>query len=139
MPKISHIIEKEADLGGLVDILYPKLQYPVILLFGELAAAKTTLVKAFLHKIGTEDSISSPSYSIINHYNNLDNEAIYHIDLYRMDDADEVMNLGIEEYLYSGCLCFIEWPQIILDTIDEPYHILRIEILENNSRKITLT
>ncbi len=139
MPKFSHIVEKESELSDLVDVLYPKLQYPVILLFGELGAGKTTLVKAFLSKIGSDDSISSPSFSIINHYNNFNNEPVYHIDLYRLDDEDEVMNLGIEEYLYSGNLCFIEWPQIILDTIDEPYHIVRIEILENNSRKITLT
>ena len=55
-----------------------------------------------------------------------------------MNTVEEVFQLGIEDYLYSGHFCFVEWPQIIYDYIEEPYHIIRIEIMENNDRKITL-
>ena len=75
----------------------------------------------------------------LNEYGLKDGSTVYHIDLYRLEDVDEVFNLGIEEYLYSGNYCFIEWPQILMDYIDSPYHVIHIDILENNSRKIALS
>ncbi len=87
--------------------------------------------------MGSSDVGSSPSFSIINAYN-CDDVMVYHVDLYRLDTPEEAFQLGIEEYLYSGDYCFIEWPQLIYDYIEPPYHILRIDVLEDFKRKLTL-
>ena len=108
-----------------------------MLFIGDLGAGKTTFIKQLLRELGSTDLASSPSFSLINEYSTK-SAAVYHIDLYRLEDATDVFNLGIEEYLYGKNFCFIEWPQIILEYLEKPYHILKIDIIENNARKITL-
>ncbi|MBT8233011.1 MAG: tRNA (adenosine(37)-N6)-threonylcarbamoyltransferase complex ATPase subunit type 1 TsaE [Saprospiraceae bacterium] len=113
------------------------LKHKLVLFIGDLGAGKTTSIKSLLKLLKCYDVGSSPSYSIINEYAS-PNDTIYHIDLYRLESEQEAFSLGIEDYLYSGKYCFVEWPQIIFDYVDEPYHILKIEIDKNNSRKISL-
>jgi len=113
------------------------LEYPLVLFIGQLGAGKTTLIKYLIDGLGSKDEGSSPSYSLINEYQ-CNNKKVFHIDLYRLNSPEEAFQLGIEEYLYSDNYCFVEWPQLILDYIQDPYHIISIEILENNDRKITL-
>lgn len=83
--------------------------HSVFCFYGNLGAGKTTLIKLICEKLSVQDSISSPTYPIINEYH-FPNGIIYHIDLYRLKSIDEALNIGLEEYLYSGNLCFIEWP-----------------------------
>ena len=111
--------------------------HKLVLFIGDLGAGKTTSIKCLLKLLNCHDLGSSPSYSIINEYAS-DHDKIFHIDLYRLESEHEAFRLGIEDYLYSGKYCFVEWPQIIFDYLEEPYHILKIEISENNSRKISL-
>lgn len=85
-------------------------EYSIFCFYGNLGAGKTTLIKLICEKLNVVDTISSPTYPIINEYNTIDNRIIYHIDLYRLKSIEEALNIGIEEYLYSGNLCFIEWP-----------------------------
>ena len=82
----------------------------VFCFYGNLGAGKTTLIKLICEKLNVTDSISSPTYPIINEYKTADNNIIYHIDLYRLKSIEEAMNIGIEDYLFSDHLCFIEWP-----------------------------
>ncbi|HUM51492.1 MAG TPA: tRNA (adenosine(37)-N6)-threonylcarbamoyltransferase complex ATPase subunit type 1 TsaE [Chitinophagales bacterium] len=82
----------------------------VFCFYGNLGAGKTTLIKLICEKLNVTDSISSPTYPIINEYKTADNNIIYHIDLYRLKSIEEAMNIGIEDYLFSDYLCFIEWP-----------------------------
>jgi tRNA threonylcarbamoyladenosine biosynthesis protein TsaE len=133
----KYIIPSEAELPQVIKQIINDLKYSLILFIGDLGAGKTTSIKYFLKELKCEDAGSSPSYSIINEYK-ADNNKIYHIDLYRLEDAQEAFNLGIEDYLYSGYFCFVEWPQIIFDYLEEPYHIFKIEIQEDNSRLVTL-
>lgn len=123
------------DLEGIVTQIIEHISYSRILFIGELGAGKTTMIKEIMKQMGCKDQGSSPSYSIINQYEGRDGP-IYHIDLYRMETADETFALGIEEILYSGHYCFVEWPQIIMDYIDDDYHVLQIDIIGNNHRKI---
>lgn len=123
------------ELQEIVTQIIEKISYSRILFIGELGAGKTTMIKEIMKQMGCKDQGSSPSYSIINQYEGKD-APIYHIDLYRMETVEETFALGIEEILYSGHYCFVEWPQIIMDFIDEDYHVLQIEIIENNHRKI---
>lgn len=130
---VQGIQELEHAARQLVD----HLKHPVILFKGELGAGKTTLIKEILKLKNSEDSGSSPSYAIINQYST-PGGPVYHIDLYRMNTAEEVFQLGVEDFLYSGNLCLIEWPQIIEDYLDMPHHLIEVSIEENNDRKITL-
>lgn len=84
--------------------------HSVFCFYGNLGAGKTTLVKLICEQLNVIDSISSPTYPIINEYSTSDNQVIYHIDLYRLKSVDEAMNIGIEDYFFSDNLCFIEWP-----------------------------
>lgn len=93
-----------------VEIIQFTNKNTVFCFYGNLGAGKTTLIKLICEKLNVQDSISSPTYPIINEYKTADNKIIYHIDLYRLKSIDEALNIGIEEYLYSGNLCFIEWP-----------------------------
>jgi len=133
----TYIVQDLEQLETCAQNLLKDIEHPLIFFIGELGAGKTTLIKMFLKLLGSDDSGSSPSFSIINEYELL-NSKIYHIDLYRLEEIGEAFQLGIEEILYSGNYCFVEWPQIIQDYIDPPYHILSIEVMENNKRKITL-
>lgn len=123
-------------LDGTAEEIMAMLEHSIVLFIGDLGAGKTSLIKRLLEKKGIVDVASSPSFSIINEYRTQDDQTIYHFDLYRIESVEEAFSLGIEEYLYSGQLCLIEWPQIIMDYVDPPYHVLRIEVLQNNDRRI---
>lgn len=132
------VLATEKELPKLVSWYLTLKRHPILLLKGELGAGKTAFVKSLLEHLGTTDTVSSPSFSIVNQYALDNGDSIYHMDLYRLESAEEAFNTGLEEYLYSGDCCLIEWPQIILDYIEEPYHLMDIEILEDGSRKFTL-
>lgn len=126
------------DLVTAVNTIRNCIVLPIVLFIGDLGAGKTTMIKEIMHQMGCQDQASSPSYSIINEYQGTDGP-IYHIDLYRMNTAEETFALGIEEIIYSGRPCFIEWPEIILDYIDGGYHLLKLSINENNYREISFS
>ena len=84
----------------------------VIALHGEMGAGKTTFVQAVCKLLNVNCNICSPTFSIINAYSTTDNETVYHIDLYRLKSETEAINAGVEDCLYSGNLCFVEWPEI---------------------------
>ncbi|MEL6390979.1 MAG: tRNA (adenosine(37)-N6)-threonylcarbamoyltransferase complex ATPase subunit type 1 TsaE [Bacteroidota bacterium] len=85
-------------------------------LTGDLGAGKTTLVKKWMHHIGVTDEVTSPTFSLINEYQ-LDDSTIYHMDLYRIKSDKELIEIGIEEYLYQGAHLIIEWPELILSEL----------------------
>jgi len=106
----------------------------IILFYGKMGAGKTTLIKEICKRLNTVDNITSPTFSIINEYETQNKQIIYHFDFYRIESADELLNIGIEEYFDSGNICLIEWPQIIEHFFDKS-EIIKIEIsVENNNR-----
>jgi ATPase, YjeE family len=84
--------------------------YKVFALHGEMGAGKTTFIHALCEVMQVKDNISSPTFSIINQYNTADGKLIYHMDLYRIKDENEAVQAGVEDCLYSGNTCFVEWP-----------------------------
>ncbi len=90
----------------------------VVFLHGDLGTGKTTFVKEVARRLGCKDDVSSPTYSLINEYDIGDN-AMYHIDLYRLNTIEEALDIGIEQYLDSGNLCFVEWPDIIAPLVEK--------------------
>ncbi len=105
---------------------------------GEMGAGKTTLIKKIVEMLGFEVESNSPTFSIVNEYENEDN-TIYHIDLFRLNSIEEAMEIGIETYLYSEHLCLIEWPQLILPLLVETNVLdLKVEVLDYETRKIAV-
>lgn len=108
----------------------------VWLLNGEMGAGKTTLVREIVSKCGIIASVVSPTFSIVNEYGKSDSKIIYHFDLYRMKNENEALDIGIEEYLDSGNLCLIEWPEIIKSLWPIRYFEILIEQTSQATRKI---
>ena len=94
----------------------------VVLICGEMGVGKTTLIKELLSINGVVDNVSSPTFSIINEYLIDNNETVYHMDLYRINDITELENIGFFEYLESGRTCLIEWGEMIEELIESDYN-----------------
>ena len=105
----------------------------VVLICGEMGVGKTTLIKELLSLSGVVDKVSSPTFSIINEYLIDNNQTVYHMDLYRINDISELENIGFFEYLESGRTCLIEWGEMIEELIESDYNKFTI-IKENNFR-----
>lgn len=136
-----HIIEDLDSLPAVVKALLPLMkEAKIITLEGDLGAGKTTLVKEVSKQIGIDDLVSSPTFSLINEYEHPDQDLkVYHMDLYRIEDEEELINIGFEDYLYSGHMVFIEWPQIASSLLPERTISIHIEIFDNSSRRLKLT
>lgn len=120
-------IHKIEEWQNVIDEILPKLQHPILLLKGNLGAGKTTFTQYLLKNLGSSDEVSSPTYAIVNEYHS-PNGKIFHFDLYRMKNIDEVYDIGIEEYLDNAALCIIEWPEIYEQELaDLPHHEMTIE------------
>ena len=122
-------IKKIEDWQKIVDEILPQLQHNIFLLKGNLGAGKTTFTQFLLKKLGSNDEVSSPTYAIVNEYHSPKGK-IFHFDLYRMKNIDEVYDIGMEEYLDNAFLCIIEWPEIYEEELaDFPHHEMKIENL----------
>lgn len=109
----------------------------VILFNGQMGAGKTTFIKALAKVLGVKNPTSSPTFSLVNEYEANDG-LVYHFDMYRLKNEMEALDFGIEDYLYSGHWCFIEWAEKIPNIIPEKHSVITIEILENGDRKLIL-
>ena len=114
-------------------------QHPekVILFNGQMGAGKTTFIKALSKALGVQNATSSPTFSLVNEYQ-IPNGMVYHFDVYRLKNETEALDFGIDDYLYSGHWCFIEWAEKIPNLIPEKHSVITIEILENGNRNIIL-
>lgn len=108
----------------------------IVLLKGDLGAGKTNFVKGIVKAFnGNKNEVTSPTFTIVNEYN-AGGKRIYHFDLYRINDAEELYNIGIEEYLYSDAICFIEWPERAEELFQSDIKTIEILKLGDNERKI---
>ncbi len=112
----------------------------VFAFYGKMGAGKTTFVKAICEELGVEDTITSPTFAIVNEYrSDLAGELIYHFDFYRIKKLDEVYDMGYEDYFYSGAICFIEWPELIEELLPGNTVKVSIEEVPNGEREVTLS
>ncbi|MCK9618548.1 MAG: tRNA (adenosine(37)-N6)-threonylcarbamoyltransferase complex ATPase subunit type 1 TsaE [Lentimicrobiaceae bacterium] len=93
---------------------------------GEMGAGKTTFIKIICHLLGSDEVVNSPTFSIINEYFTSEGTSLFHFDFYRLKKQEEAVDMGVEEYLYSGAYCFIEWPEKIHSLL--PANIVKVEI-----------
>ncbi|MEO9872688.1 tRNA (adenosine(37)-N6)-threonylcarbamoyltransferase complex ATPase subunit type 1 TsaE [Ekhidna sp.] len=105
--------------------------------YAEMGTGKTTLTKKICKEIGVEDEMSSPTFSIINEYQTNKGKDVYHFDFYRLKDLKEAVDVGVEDYLFSGNFCLLEWPQIIEPLLPDEYLQINIKLVGDNTRSLT--
>ncbi len=105
----------------------------VVLLRGGMGAGKTTLVSRIAAKLGAEDTVTSPTFALVNQYEGREG-TIYHFDFYRINRVEEVFDLGYEEYFYSGELCFVEWPEMVEGLLPDDAMQVRITVCDDQKR-----
>lgn len=136
---ISSLPTLEAAIPALADALGPRRK---IALYGDLGAGKTTLVQAFCRWLGAEDTASSPTFSLVNEYSYRDAEGnpalVHHLDLYRLKNLEEALDIGIEEILYDPWYCFIEWPQVIEPILPDDTAKIQLDLLSGTDRRLLL-
>jgi tRNA threonylcarbamoyladenosine biosynthesis protein TsaE len=103
----------------------------------EMGAGKTTLTKAICKELGVRDEMSSPTFAIVNEYLTVSSEDIYHFDFYRLKGLEEALDIGVEDYLFSGNLCLLEWPAIIEPLLPDEYLQISIKLVGDNTRSLT--
>ncbi len=106
--------------------------------YGKMGAGKTTFIKAVCEELGVQDVINSPTFAIVNEYLDGNGEQIFHFDFYRIKKEQEVLDIGYEDYVYSGNVCFMEWPELIEDLLPEDTIKVTIEEQPDGTRKVTL-
>ena len=130
-------ISKESELQEVTNFIAENLNHQVILLLGEMGAGKTTFTKYLVNSLIGYNQVTSPTFSLINEYKNLDHQPIFHMDLYRLETIEEALNIGIEEYLDSNNLIIIEWPQLIESILPTNFHTIEIKSTGPTGRTIS--
>ena len=110
----------------------------VVALCGAMGAGKTTLVSAIMEYLGSTDTVTSPTFALVNQYDTALFGAVYHFDFYRINRIEEVFDMGYEEYFYSGNLCLVEWPELIEALLPDDAMVVRIDVLSPTERKFTI-
>ncbi len=128
---MDQLVFQNSSLSDLTEIADQILRtFPeemIYAFYGTLGAGKTTLIKAFCEVLGVTDEVTSPSFAIVNEYHCQNDELAYHFDFYRIKKLEEVLDIGYEEYLYSGWYCFMEWADKIGELLPESYVEIIIE------------
>ena len=115
------------------------LRYRVWLFNGDMGAGKTTLIKAVGAALGVKDTMSSPTFSIVNQYETETRGSVYHFDFYRIRSEAEGYDIGTDEYFYSGSPCFVEWPEKIPSLIPATHGVVTIKSTDSTHRNIVIT
>lgn len=129
------------ELNSVTDVLTGHINegFRIILFYGELGSGKTTLVKSLCEKLWVAEPVSSPTFSLINEYDSAVQGLMYHMDLYRLEKPADLVQVGLEEYLDSGHLCFIEWPEIAEEIITMAHVRVKIDVENHNIRIFNIT
>ena len=110
----------------------------VVVFRGEMGAGKTTLIREIVARLGADDTVTSPTFAIVNQYTTREGKNIYHFDFYRINRLEEAYDFGYEEYFYSGNLCLVEWPEKIEELLPEEVMTVRIAVGDDEERTIEI-
>ena len=132
--KVTYTIEELPEIAAMV---LTNSENKTFLFYGDMGVGKTTLIKELARRIGVQDPISSPTFSLVNEYL-LDNDKLFHFDFYRIQDEEEAMDIGIEDYFDSPYWKFIEWPDKIPNLLPEAITRIQLKKNPNGSRTLNL-
>jgi tRNA threonylcarbamoyladenosine biosynthesis protein TsaE len=107
--------------------------------YGTMGAGKTTIITAICKYLGATDTISSPTFTLVNEYRTSGGDSLFHIDFYRIKKQEEVFDFGIEEYLTGDYYCFMEWPELIEELLPPETVKVRISVADNEGRILTIS
>ncbi len=131
-------IKDTADLDrAAVEFLKEIGQHRLIAFFAPMGAGKTTFTTAICRMLGVEDAVCSPTFTIVNEYMTESGEPMYHFDFYRITRLQEAVEIGLDDYLYSGCLCIMEWPENIEELLPEETLKVTISVNDDLSRTVS--
>ena len=133
--KIPHIGDLPEAARQFVDAMG---EQRVFAFYGQMGAGKTTFIKAVCEALGVEDIINSPTFAIVNEYQNGQGNPIYHFDFYRLKRATEAYDIGFDDYVYSGNVCFMEWPEVVEELLPNDVVRVKIEEADDGSRILTI-
>lgn len=111
-------------------------QKPVVAFYGKMGAGKTTLIKAICKELHVKNTVTSPTFALVNEYTCQSGQLIYHFDFYRINKVEELFDLGYEEYFYSGNMCFVEWPELAENLLLPDTLKIKISVDEKQVRTI---
>ena len=131
--EINSLTEIDSAAASIVDALG---QTRKVAFAGEMGAGKTTLIQSICKNLGVRDIVNSPTFALINEYFTEEGESIYHFDLYRIEEVEELYDIGYEDYFYSDSWCFIEWPEKAMELMPDDLLLLHIDVLEDESRLV---
>lgn len=110
----------------------------VFAFYGAMGVGKTTFIKAICKELGVKETITSPTFAIVNEYKAKDNMPIYHFDFYRINKLEEAYDFGYEDYFYSGNICFVEWPELIEPILPTDVAEVYLKEMDNGTRVIDI-
>lgn len=139
MNKTIRIPELSALPDAIKEFMGDMGDATVFAFHGDMGSGKTTFINALTRALGVEEDVTnSPSFSIVNEYrSDTTAELIYHFDLYRLENIEEAMDIGIEDYFDSGALCLIEWPDIVNDILPRDTVDVYIKANDDGSREVS--
>ena len=124
------------ELPAIAKEIIKTSKQKVLLFYGEMGVGKTTLIKEIVKQLGSLDTVSSPTFSLVNEYHTTNGEKIYHFDFYRINNENEALDIGVEEYFYSDSWCLVEWPDKVENLV--PLNSVTITITSNSDQLRTL-
>lgn len=124
------------EISGISKEVLACVNHRTLLFYGEMGVGKTTLIKEICKNLGVTEGTRSPTFSIVNEYVGRNNMIIYHFDFYRIEKDQEAYDIGIEDYLYSGNLCLVEWPENIKNLVYLDTAEIHLSLLDNGKRNI---
>jgi len=135
MLEVEYQIE---DIETVANQILDHVTSKTILFYGEMGTGKTTLIKSLVKLLGSDDDVSSPTFSIVNDYE-AENNSIHHFDLYRINDEEEALNFGFEDYLNTSNWVLVEWPQNVINLLPTDSNSIEISYKNKTSRSLKLS
>ena len=126
------------NLSSVAAEIISSVKNKTLLFYGEMGVGKTTLIKEICQQLGILDNISSPTFSLVNEYQTLKEEKVFHFDFYRIEEEEEALDIGIEEYFDSDAWCLVEWPENIENLLPLDAVQIHLSILDDEQRNIQL-
>lgn len=126
------------DLPSIAKEVIASAEHRMLLFYGDMGVGKTTLIKEICTQLGVLDTISSPTFSLVNEYQTNKNETVYHFDFYRIENQEEAYDIGIEDYFDSNHWCLVEWPENVENLVPLEFVEIQLSRLDNNQRNIQI-